>query len=88
MNGNIFFKVGNNKWEHDPWCYDTLEHKNGELYFNKDLGEPYIYWDGKWNKIGYADLSLKDLDVMKFISIAKEEPCQNYTLDIDITDLV
>lgn len=88
MNGNIFFKIGNNRWGNDPWFCDALEHKNGELYFNQDIGEPYVYWDGKWNKIRYADLSLKDLDVMKFISVAEEETCHNYTLDIDITDLV
>lgn len=88
MNVNTFFKVGNNKWEDAPWCYDALEHKNGELYFNKDLGEPYVYWDGKWNKIGYADLSLTDLDAIKFISSSREEVCQNEIVDIDIMDLI
>lgn len=88
MNRDIFFKVGNNKWGNDPWCYDTFEHKDGELYFNQDIGEPYVYWNGKWNKIEYADIFLKDLDAMQFISVTREEECQNDILDIDIMDLV
>lgn len=88
MNGNIFFKVGNNKWENDPWFCDALEHKNGELYFNQDIGEPYVYWDGKWNKIECADIFLKDLDAIKFTSSSREEVCQNEIVDIDIMDLI
>lgn len=88
MNGNIFFKVGNNKWEHDPWCYDTLEYKNGELYFNQDIREPYVYWNGKWNKIDCSDLFLKNLAAIKFTSSSREEVCQNEIVDIDIMDLI
>lgn len=88
MNINTFFKIGNNRWGNDPWFCDALEHKNGELCFNKDLGEPYVYWDGKWNKFIYEDLYLKDLDVIKFISSSREEVCQNEIVDIDIMDLI
>lgn len=88
MNISTFFKIGNNKWGNDLLCYDTSEYKNGELYFNKDLGEPYVYWDGKWNKFKYKDLSLKDLDAIKFTSSSREEVCQNEIVDIDIMDLI
>lgn len=88
MNINTFFKIGNNKWGNDPWFCDAIEHKDGDLYFDKDLMRPYVYWDGKWNKFECADIFLKDLDAIKFTSSSREEVYQNEIVDIDIMDLI